>query len=668
MTSSARALGSDNRFRREALVVFGIAVLASCSARQKGPDAPTPGERWVASATISGNRSFSDSEILDGLVTAKPSGYFVRRRVRFDPAFVALDRSRIETFYQQRGFFEVSVPEAQIKERKGLATEVRFFVVEGQPSRISAVEIGGVDPNTRTSLLHALGPKIGKRFDYEAYDLGKESILSTMRERGYAHAQLTATATVDASKRTVVLRYELVPGPVVHIGEIEVLGLSTIPESAVRNRIIFATGDRFSTRRINETRDQLRSLGRFRTIRIDFADQAVSEVGDVAISLREGRRRELRLGVGSAFDGGLSLDNAQWLIRGRAGHTILGFIDPLTSLDTELRPGLSIQTGGSVGRSFVGEARVGLTREDLLLPELQGAVRLSYNRLAFDNFTTQGPRASIGLHRPLWHRQVQLGLTYNAELLCFSLRPALLDPTDDTGEYNAVVAEALGVDRSCSSRSFPNTSSYRLAYVEGTLALDGRDSVIETRRGYYVEARVEQASTALGGEFGYLTVTPEARAYMPLSKRIVAGVRVRYGRALSGNLPITRRYFAGGASSQRGFGQRQLAPVVGDLETSTIEIGGDELFEASIEARIDLFPIYDWLLGLALFTDAADVGLQTGDVELARLHIAPGVGLRYHTPIGPARFDVAYRATRRGAGEIHTGNSFAWHLSIGEAF
>jgi translocation and assembly module TamA len=642
--------------------------LAACSAKQQGPEAPAAGERWVATVTIHGNKTFSDTEILDGLVTAKPSGYFVRRRVRFDPALVALDRSRIETYYKQRGFFEVIVPEAQIKERQGLATEVRFFVTEGRPSRISAVEIDGVEPKLRDSLFRGLGLKVGKRFDYESYDLRKESILSTMRESGYAHALLTATATADPSTRSVVLRYEVVPGPVVHIGEIKIVGLSTIPESAVRHRIAFAPGDRFSTRRINETRDQLRSLGRFGTIRIDFSDQAVSEIGDVTITLREGPRRELRLGLGSVFDGGLSLDNAQWLIRARAGHVILGFIDPLTSLEIEVRPGLSIQTGGSVRRSFVGEARIGLTREDLLLPELQGEVRLSYNRLAFDNFTTQGPRASIGLRRPLWHRRIQLGLSYNAELLCFSDRPALFDPADDTGEYDASVAEALGVDRSCSSRSFPKASSYRLGYVEGTLALDGRDSVIETRRGYYLEARVEQASAALGGEFGYLSVAPQARAYMPLSKRVVLGARVQYGRTLSGNLPVTRRYFAGGASSQRGFGQRQLAPVVGDLETSSIEIGGDEVFEASVEARIDLFPIYDWLLGLALFTDAGDVGLEAGDVDLMRLHFAPGVGLRYHTPIGPARFDVAYRATRRGAGEVHAGDSFAWHLSIGEAF
>ena len=148
-------------------------------------------------------------------------------------------------------------------------------------------------------------------------------------------------------------------------------------------------------------------------------------------------------------------------------------------------------------------------------------------------------------------------------------------------------------------------------------------------------------------------------------------MRGRVG-TLSGDVPATRRFFAGGANSQRGFPERHLAPFaegVIDGETKRIPYGGAAQLELSGELR---FPMPDVYLlrrfAAAIFLDGGDVTEAWGGLDVMKLHWAAGGGLRLPTPVGAVRFDVGYRLTRKGAGEPRPDDDFAFHLSVGEAF
>lgn len=111
-----------------------------------------------------------------------------------------------------------------------------------------------------------------------------------------------------------------------------------------------------------------------------------------------------------------------------------------------------------------------------------------------------------------------------------------------------------------------------------------------------------------------------------------------------------RGFFSGGANSNRGYGYRgvgphqkveslYLVPGTFDSANDAVPLGGLTLWETSAELR---FPIGRGGLGGAIFFDASDVSLS-GDLRLTRPHLTAGVGLRYATPVGPARLDVGYR-------------------------
>jgi outer membrane translocation and assembly module TamA len=100
------------------------------------------------------------------------------------------------------------------------------------------------------------------------------------------------------------------------------------------------------------------------------------------------------------------------------------------------------------------------------------------------------------------------------------------------------------------------------------------------------------------------------------------------------SLPIQDRFFAGGATSVRGFPENKLGP----LDAAGDPVGGNALVVVSAEWR---FPIWRWLGG-AVFIDAGAVTPEVSDLEWSAFKSGAGAGLRVATPVGPIRLDVGY--------------------------
>ena len=111
------------------------------------------------------------------------------------------------------------------------------------------------------------------------------------------------------------------------------------------------------------------------------------------------------------------------------------------------------------------------------------------------------------------------------------------------------------------------------------------------------------------------------------------------GHSETRTLIPSERFFAGGATSVRGYRQDDLGPrsIFGDAS------GGRALFIANSELR---FPIYRWLRGVG-FVDLGNVYPTVGDITLPNLQIGAGAGIRLNTPIGLLRLDVAVPANPR---------------------
>ena len=157
---------------------------------------------------------------------------------------------------------------------------------------------------------------------------------------------------------------------------------------------------------------------------------------------------------------------------------------------------------------------------------------------------------------------------------------------------------------------------------------------------------------------------------MPVGPIVLIAARARYG-AIYGQVPPTERFFAGGATSNRGFAERELSPsVYGVVDGSAINVpyGGAGMIDSSLEARVPIGHVKSMPLGAVAFLDGGDVTESPGELRLDHLNWAAGGGLRLLTVVGPVRFDLGYRLNRTGPADPQPGSSYAFHLSLGEAF
>jgi len=160
---------------------------------------------------------------------------------------------------------------------------------------------------------------------------------------------------------------------------------------------------------------------------------------------------------------------------------------------------------------------------------------------------------------------------------------------------------------------------------------DGRDFI---QRGHRIDLRIEAAAEPLLSSTSYLQARANGKLIRGLGDgnwRILAraGLGATLAPSLTG-LPASKRFFAGGDNSVRGFGLDKIGPrdSVGEV------IGGRFLAVASLELERRL--VNQW--SAALFTDAGNAFDPDYD---AKLQYSAGIGLRWHSPVGPVRIDLA---------------------------
>lgn len=600
-----------------------------------------PGEEYLQAIKIEGNESIDADDLREGLALQR----VMNRGSSPDPYLVVIDGQRIRGEYLRRGFLEVDVRSRV--ERHGDATTVIYTVHEG-PRATTQVMITGIPedaPELRDEVREVLPLEEGDYFSYEPYDEAKERLLGIVEDAGYAYAKLDAHVIADRANHLAVVHLDYDLGPKSRFGTIEVSGVDGQLADAIRARVAFETGDVYSTKAIAETQRALYDMRRFSTVRVLPDKTGEGEVIDVRISVARSAHNELALG------GGVGSDPAAFEVRGRTNYTKIGWPFPLTDFRVDLRPAYARLRDGAGSEPRI-RAIASLRRIDLFRPFVTGEVEGGYNYLTWEAYTSYGPIARLGIESPIVTKALHLRVGWQLEYQSFRQISPLIDET---------LQMQLGLDR-----------SQRVGQFTQAAVLDLRDNPIEPRLGLYAELRLDEGTQLAGSAVEFYRATPELRGFVPVPVPgigLVLAARARAGR-IWGDVPATERYFSGGSTTQRGFGERRLAPtLVGEVDGDMREvpIGGAELAEASIELRTKLTTIRDMAVGGATFLDGGDV-TNRGELDLGNLHWAAGLGLRLYTVIGAVRADVGYRLNRTGPGEPDPGSRWAFHFSIGEAF
>jgi outer membrane protein assembly factor BamA len=143
------------------------------------------------------------------------------------------------------------------------------------------------------------------------------------------------------------------------------------------------------------------------------------------------------------------------------------------------------------------------------------------------------------------------------------------------------------------------------------------------------------------------------------------GIGSAYGT--TERIPIYERYFAGGASTIRGYEERKVGPV----DSSNEPVGGDSMFIGNLEYT---YPLFDFL-ELAAFFDTGNVWSKTGKMFSTKLKSGLGIGVRLKSPIGPIMLDYGIPLdkepgeAKRKSGRFHFSESHgfcvrAWLMPV----
>ncbi|MFQ3666203.1 MAG: BamA/TamA family outer membrane protein [Sphingomonadaceae bacterium] len=203
--------------------------------------------------------------------------------------------------------------------------------------------------------------------------------------------------------------------------------------------------------------------------------------------------------------------------------------------------------------------------------------------------------------------------------------------------------------------------SYSILALPGGGGYDGTDDLLDPTRGFRVSLRISPEASLQRNNFeAYVRMIGDASTYWQALDSLILAGRVRLGSIVGTerqNIAPSRRLYAGGGGSVRGYTFQGVGPRTQDSEGAFRPIGGRGLFETSVEAR---YRFGDF--GLVAFVDAGQLeeGPRPGFDDL---RFGAGLGARYYTSFGPLRVDLA-RGINRREGDPQV----VLYISIGQAF
>jgi outer membrane protein assembly complex protein YaeT len=555
---------------------------------------------------LEGVESVPEGDLREWLFTeSRPRWRFWDERPLFDEADVERDLARIAAFYRSRGFYESTARSELRWDDERAHVDVIFHVEEGPAVRVAArrIEIApplGGGPDERR-LRSDLPIGRGDVFSLDDYGAARRELLARAAEAGHPRASIEGGAEVDAASREARIRWRLEPGPSVRFGAVRVTGLDRYEEELVRRELSVAEGDAYSLEAMRRTREQVQALGLFASVIVrPLPEESRTEVDGslvwpVEVRVAERPPRSVSVGVGYGTDD---------LVRAQLRWQHRNWLGGARRFEMGLRY-------SSLERSA-----------DLLLHQ--------------PHFLAPGQSADVGL---------RLGRdttpAYDAERLVagFELVRPLAPPWTLRGGYEISWSSISSADRLADV--FLEDPEQRI--VLGALRFGARRSTVQDlldpREGTWLDLSVAPHLAALGSRVEFVTLGAEGRAYHPMGSTVLAG-RLRLGsiEPVGGSgpdeVPLVARFYAGGGRSLRGFAFQGLGPRTAKGKP----VGGTSLLEASVELR---FPIRRPLEGV-VFVDAGQVDLAPHRWRLGDLAYAPGLGLRYHTPLGPVRLDFAF--------------------------
>lgn len=614
---------------RHLAVLVLLGVLAFAAERSLAAD-PQPYNVTVAETGNSAlDKAMSDASQLASLRDKAPVAPFALI------SRAKTDVDRLQTVLQGFGYYDGTVritiderpvddPElAQILSAvpEGKAVVVKIAADMGPLYHLGRIAIDGeVPPDARDKLGLAEGqPAIAS----DVLAAGAR-LLTAMREDGHALAKVDPPdAVADPQRHAIDVTFKAAEGRRAVVGAINVTGLDSVNEDFVRRRLLIHVGQLYQPSKIDAARQDLAALGVFSGVSVK-ADDSIAPDGSIPITYVFQERPPRAVGITGAYstDLGGSL-TAKWSHRNLFGNAEqLNLSAAGTGVGGTAVKGL----GYDVGAQFL---KPDFLQRDQTLEFDAAALKQdlqAYNQRAIS--------ASAALRRklsPLW--TVSVGLSAEQETIAQegTTRDYTLLAVPVTAKYDSTaLASPLDDPMQGSRVTLTATPTQSLGRKSSTFA------ILQAAGSTYVDI---------------------GRYWFGTTGRSVLALRALVGSVQGAGqfeLPPDQRFYAGGSATVRGFKYQSIGPRFPDNNP----MGGASIDAGTVEFRQRLFGDF----GLAAFVDAGQVSARSAPFE-GTLRVGIGTGVRYYTPIGPVRLDIAVPTNRPPGGD-----RFEIYLGLGQAF
>ncbi len=696
-------------------MLFACAALASSNSLGC---AALPGRRYaIRSVDLSGNHAVGADEIRSEIASRESPKFLglfpgiVYDYEVFDRYVLERDLQRIERYYRARGFYHAKVRAGRIFYKGARQISVEILIDEGPPMIVGNLELHGLEhlPTpllARAKISVGTSVGVGKRFEEKAFARSEVDLKELLSDAGFAFVKIRRSADVDLSRDTVGVGFWVEPGPIAHLGQVRIEGLGSVPEKPVRRALALVPGEPYSSAELRSAEHALLELGVFSSVSVkpeisEDAALAKDPVVPIVVRVEPSKLRSVRLGGGAEVD---ALRSELHLI---AGWEDLNFLGGLRRFSTELVPGVVLYPthlpSFAAPESLLPEVKLRseLREPGFLEPRTHGLVRAQGSIYPVLLSADPIPGAPILGYREL---RTSVGLERGY------------------GKFNGILSHNVQLNSPFAYQGEKDADLHTIviSYPAVTAMFDFRDSQISPHKGVYLATTVQFAG--VGGDARDWKLQPEARAYLPVSRRVTVALRgtigllfpLNYGSSIEPDaftktpgassrsewvrdlqIMFLRGFFSGGAGSNRGYLPREIGPhgivpffnpgqtsaqiaiqcdpasPTYSISICNLPLGGFTLWEASVELR---FPIGGPIEGV-LFVNGSDVAPRK-ILFRWRPHLSTGAGLRYATPIGPVRLDVGYRipglqapnSPDEGVPLAILGAPIAVSLGIGESF
>ncbi len=550
-----------------------------------------PGRRVsVAYVLFRGNEAVSASD-LQAAIQIRPQA-FMKKSV-YSISKLDSDVDALHNLYRSRGYLDVEViPLVEpIDNAENLG--IVFEISEGKLARTRSVSVVGNRELAADTLLAKLRLHAGSRFSPALAEQDRQALLAACNDAGYLRARVVSSVGDPDFEGSRPVEFRIEEGSRTFVDQILVLGNSHTRDSVIGARVGLNEGEPLGLGKMLQTQQALSDLGVFDNVLVGPQFQeSDAAYQNLVVRVRESRRYTVRYGLGY---------ETREKVRGILELSDINVLGIAKRADLRFRA------------STVEQAAI-LTLQQSQVQFLPVNSYLSLSASAEDEVSFDQTRlnSSYQFSRPL--------STHSWALLRANYRNVRV--------YNLQVSEALA--REDTPRNLTTLSAI---YVNDT-----RDNFLDAERGFFTSTDFSVTTRWLGSN-NYLSLYTQNSYYRRIPGNLVLAASLRLGLARpygrDDSIPITERFFAGGASSLRGFETDRAGPV--DPETGE-PTGGNSLFISNLELRLPLVR----MVRLAAFYDGGNVFGKITDIRLADFSHTVGLGLRVKTPLGPLRLDYGY--------------------------